>query len=136
MKQFVVLIVCATLHALSQNSLAAPLNLNNAPLQPPLETIDTFNAEPSIALSEFRRFGATVQTSSLDATRFRVRFGDAFAEFSAVSGWRDESGQPLPYPVPNGSGESALVPVRVLESLGFGFTLDANGVNVTTLEPI
>jgi hypothetical protein len=135
-KQFVVLIVCTALHALSQTSVAAPMNLNSAPLQPPLETIDTFNAEPSIALSEFRRFGVTVLTSSLDATRFRLRFGDAFAEFSALNGWRDESTQPLPYPVPNGSGETALVPVRVLESLGFGFGLDANGVNVTTLEPI
>jgi hypothetical protein len=119
-----------------QTALAVPLHLNGSPLQPPLETDDFTLGEPAVPAGQLERLGVNLLTSSLDASRLRLRFGAGFVEYSAARGWQDDQGAVLELSAPVGLGELALVPLRVLERLRFSVTSDAVGVNLTTFEPI
>ncbi len=114
---------------------AAPVLLGNQPLQPPLETVGN-TSEPSVPVGALEKFGVRVLVSSLDATRLRLRLGQVYAEYSAITGWRDAAAQTLELPAPQTANGVTVVPLRALQALGFNLELTPDAVNISGQLPL
>jgi Phosphodiester glycosidase len=114
--------------------LAAPILLNDLPLNPPLETRADLDAtatesplDERIALNAFERFGINVQTSSLDDA-LRLEVGTQRLD------WRDGvwfSRAKLPHiNSPTRKDNIVYLPLRCLETLGFELSVESGVVVV------
>jgi hypothetical protein len=115
---------------------AAPVLLNNQPMDPPLETRADLDAgltdvlDERIPLATLERFGVSVQTSSLDA-RVRLRVTERVGNLE----WLPERGWVLlpdaaPLSPPVLKDNATYVPLRVLTMLGFEASANELGINL------
>ncbi len=130
MKIGITTLICSSL------SYAAPVLLNNQPLDPPINTradLDIGLADvldERISLGVLERFGVQVMTSTLDA-RVRLRVSERVGNIE----WSPERGWVLPPDAvmlnpPLQKDNLTYVPLRVLTLLGFEANVNELGINL------